>query len=154
MADTNKKVISIEMKKKISTIWKGPARCKTLHKINLAGGGDSGSVDWIEERFSWFFPPVSIFGLCFRLVIALEREKMTQNMVSSPRFSNFKLVNAQRAVHHAIYSMSLKNFVDMRYNLNLLFLYQLRCMLMSTKFSRFFIRAGGQGLRLHEVTIY
>ena len=112
------------------------ARCHILHKIDLARGIDSGSVRWVNKRISCVFPPESIPDVCLPLFIALEQEKMTQNTVSSPRFSNFKCANARRAVHIALYSMILKNFCDVRHDLNFLFLYQFRCTLRSQKFSR------------------
>ena len=112
------------------------ACCHILHKIDLARGIDSGSVRWVNKRISCVFPPESIPDVCLPLLIALEQEKLTQNTASSQRFSSFNLANAQRAVHAALYSMILKNFVDQRHDLNFLFLYQFRCTLRSQKFSR------------------
>ena len=69
------------------------------HKINLPGESGGSPVTRLNRRDQGIYTSLSIVESYFRLVIALEREKMSQESVSTQTISNHTHMGARNPVH-------------------------------------------------------
>ena len=69
------------------------------HKINLPGESGGSPVTRLNRRDKGIYASLSIVESCFRLLAALEREKMSQESVSTQTISDHTRMDARNTVH-------------------------------------------------------